>query len=123
MTAAEAIARADALRPNEAGTDLKYAWLNEAEAEVIRHINRHEGRQLEPISYTAETGSTQLVLDGEWDGLYVYKLMAEMDMANGEMDRYNNDAARFNQTMQEWKNAYRREHKPWQDHRRGWKLI
>ena len=54
---------------------------------------------------------------------YVWRICAEIDQILGEFDRYNNDAGKYEATLQEWKNYVRRTYKPLQDHRRGWKLI
>ena len=123
MTAEEARAMAEELRPGESAGDVEWRALTEIENEVGEHMNRHEGASAFPVEISESNQHRTLRLPERFAMAYVYRLMAERDKVNGEFDRYNNDAALCNQLLNEWKAWYRRNHKPIMDHRRGWKLC
>ena len=123
MTAEQAIQMASELRPGETSTEAQYRALTEMENEIGEHMNRHVPANAFPVEITEDNKGKQMRLPERFAMAYVYRLMAERDKVNGEFDRYNNDAALYNMAMKEWKAWYRREHRPKQDHRRGWKLI
>ena len=123
MTPAKAMEMADELRPNGISGELKRQWLTDIEGECVEHMNRHEGGNAEPWVCTEDEDGTEMILSEPYEMAYVYKLMAEIDRAVGEYDRYNNDAQICNGYMEEWKAWFRRGHKPKQDHRKGWKLF
>ena len=123
MTPVIAMEMADRLRPNDLGQDLKMQWLTDIENECVEHLNRHDGYSMEPWVCTEDEAMTELILSEPYEMAYVYKLMAEIDRAVGEYDRYNNDAQICNGYMDEWKAWFRRGHTPRKSGRQGWKLI
>ncbi len=123
MTPEKAMEMADELRPNDIGEEMKRQWLTDIENECVEYLNRHEGNSVQPWVCTEAEDGTELILSEPYEMAYVYKLMAEIDRAVGEYDRYNNDAQICNGYMEEWKAWFRRGHKPKQDHRKGWKLF
>lgn len=69
-------------------------------------------------------GETRLVFAWEqYSMAYVWRLCAEIDQILGEFDRYNNDAGKYEELLQEWKAYVRRTYRPLQDHREGWKVF
>ncbi len=146
-----AVAKAKALRPNNSVDD-QYLIdaVNEVEKEVGEHMARHEQFHSAgfwwPIpQYTTEDldveAAAKKMLLSDWTDAvistdpeyvvaweryamaYVWRLCAEIDQILGEFDRYNNDAGKYEELMQEWKAYVRRTYKPLQDHREGWKLF
>lgn len=110
MLTGEAIERADRLRPNTHDETDKLNWLSVVEAHVVRHMNLHEGEQEPERNY--RDLKTELLLKDADAELYVLYLVTMYDYYNGDYDRYNNGALVYNQTLQEWKARYRREHRP-----------
>ena len=152
MKAREAIDRARQLRPAamQETAALYYEWLTEVEHEVVEHMNRHEdpdraaaatAASMDPlnigperaeytlkdwqddVSYTEDDEEEEMLLPERFQMVYVYRLMCEIDLMNGETERYNNDATLYNQAFNEWKAWYRRHNKPRSGRRAGWKLI
>ncbi len=123
MTPEKAMELADELRPNDLSEELKRQWLTDIESECVEHLNRHEGNSMAPWVSTEENDEEEMILPEPYEMAYVYKLMAEIDRAVGEYDRYNNDAQTCNGYMEDWKAKFRREHKPRGDHRKGWILC
>ncbi len=112
MTPAEAMEKADELRPNDIGEDLKRKWLTDIEGECVEHLNRHEGGNAEPWVCTADEDGGEMILSERYEMAYVYKLMAEIDRAQGEYDRANSEATVCNGYMEDWKAWFRRGHRP-----------
>ena len=146
-----AVSKAKALRPNNSVTD-QYLIdaVNEVEREVGQHMARHEQFHTAGIwwpipQYTTDdlgvSAEEKKLLLSDWTDAvvsadpefvmaweqyamaYVWRICAEIDQILGEFDRYNNDAGKYEATLQEGKNYVRRTYKPLQDHRRGWRLI
>ena len=108
MTPAKAMEMADELRPNGIGEELKRQWLTDIEGECVEHMNRHEGGNAEPWVCTEEEDGTEMILSEPYEMAYVYKLMAEIDRAQGEFERANSEATVTNGYMEDWKAWYRR---------------
>ncbi len=123
MTPEKAMEMADELRPNDLSAELKRQWLTDIENECVEHLNRHENNSMDPWVCTEDEDETEMILSEPYEMAYVYKLMAEIDRAVGEYDRYNNDAQICNGYMEEWKAWFRRGHRPKQDRRQGWVLF
>lgn len=124
MTIADAIARADALKPNIQTPEQKMAWLSELDMQINEQIiKRHEdnpfyydendaeeGKRLLQFPYTDE--DTELIVPDVYASLYALYLMAMVDDANEETDRYQNSATKFNATYDEFHKWYHRNHMP-----------
>lgn len=108
MTPAKAMEMADELRPNGIGEELKRQWLTDIEGECVEHMNRHEGGNAEPWVCTEEEDGTEMILSEPYEMAYVYKLMAEIDRAQGEFERANSEATVSNGYLEDWKAWYRR---------------
>ena len=120
MRVREAMELADEMRPNGIGEALKRKWLTDIEGECVEHLNRHEGGNAEPWVCTEEEDETELILSEPYEMAYVYKLVAEIDRAQGEFDLANNAATICNGYMEDWKAWYRRNHRPKKVDRRKW---
>ena len=59
-----------------------------------------------------EIGTTELLIPFPYDELYLRYLLMRIDLENGELDRYNNEAAQFNRLWQSFAGQYCRTHRP-----------
>ena len=59
-----------------------------------------------------EIGTTELLIPFPYDELYLRYLLMRIDLENGELDRYNNEAAQFNRLWQSYAGQYCRTHRP-----------
>lgn len=114
MTLAQLIATVGELRPHQYSTDHLTAWVNEVEARAARDvINRACGNCIEFTPYTYDKDADQvLLIPDDHKGVYESYLFARIDYTNGEIDRYNNDAAMYEAAWHEYAAEYRREHRP-----------
>ena len=116
MTAAEALARIDRERPGESTEAEKLTWLSQLDGQWKREVAAaHEGGEDVVFTpYTADNKGSELLIQPPYDEVYIYFLAMQIDQRLGEIDRYNNDAALYNQAMLEARQAYNREHMPLQ---------
>lgn len=124
MTLREAIARADALRPNGFSYAQKLAWLSALDGAVTAEvINTHEGGEWVRFSgYTESTPpETALLIPPPYDEAYLRHLEAQMDYANGEFDRYNNSNAMYSAVYGAFVSFYNRTHMPCGEKKRYYK--
>lgn len=126
MTVQQAIERADQMKAgNAVSQELKLEWLTEIEQNIfndtikmhqhpdssafwkrdedgnlIKDSNGHNVFIDKPV-YDEDSVGTELIAESPYDVLYVYWLMAEIDLFSQEYDAYNND-------LTQYENAYRR---------------
>ncbi|MBO5463787.1 MAG: hypothetical protein J6A49_10805 [Clostridia bacterium] len=117
MTILEVLAKVNKLKPNGFEQTEKIDWLSTCEWNIKRDIiDTHEG--YEKVAFTGfnETTPTDTVLiaPAPYDELYVRWLEAQIDYANGDIGRYNNSMALYNEAVSSYRNYYNRVHMPLQ---------
>lgn len=119
MTVAEVLERIDRERPGESTEEEKLRWLSQVDGQWYREmVLTHEGAEETTFApYTTDGDkSAALLIAPPYDEVYLHFLYMQIDQRLGEIDRYNNDAALYNQGMLEARQAYNREHMPLQRH-------
>lgn len=112
MTISAAIAACDRMRPNTFAYGEKEAWLRELEARICEEIIRtHEGAEAF-LAGRAQEGEDALLASSPHESLYLFYLLARIDLMNGETARYNESAALFNAQYDAFSAAYNRAHRP-----------
>ena len=106
MTAGQMLGRVDALLPNQYGREEKMQWLAQAEGFVLR--------EAEQVTGTLPEVTEEYVLTAEapYDELYRHYVEAQIHSANGEMERYNNACAAWNNTLLTYRDFWCRSHMP-----------
>lgn len=115
MTILEAISRTDALKFNTYTDAEKIAWLSKLDSMLKRHIlDTHEGSEGATFcGYTDKTDrNTQLLARSPYDEMYLRWLEAQIDLANGEYEKYNASILMFNAEYEAFENDYNRTHRP-----------
>ena len=114
MTYDEAILRADLTRPNELEPELKIGWLCALDGVLRREVLLPCEGEVPPAQEPPDLdpGKAQLLVSFPDDELYVFYLVMRIDLENGELERYNNDALLYRQALQAWAAAWRRSHRP-----------
>ena len=99
MTAGQVLAQVDDLLPNSYPGEQKRRWL------------RQEGGQgaVLPGELTDAAG---LLAPAPYDGLYRHYVEAQIHYANGELERYNNAMALWNNGLMTLRDYWCREHLP-----------
>ncbi len=108
MTLGECIRRVDALRPNACTEQEKTRWVLELERELERDFfSGYEGwTPHEKGSGREET----LLAGGPFEELYVFRVLARLELADQAWDSYNAYNALANQMLSEFKKAWHRTH-------------
>ena len=116
MTIQTAIDRLDAMKPNMMDRKIKIAALSELDGLIHREIIlKHwpAGDQLTYEGYDEGTDpGTELLAPFPYDEMYVFWLMCRVDLANMELDKYNNDRQLFNSGYDMFHDWWRRTHMP-----------
>ena len=114
MTIGEAIDRIDSLKHNIYTEAEKIAWLSQLDALVKQQIfDTCEGESVPFEGYDEHTDRNRKLLVGApYEELYLRYLEAQMDYANGEIERYNNAISMYRAAFEGFGNAYRRAHMP-----------
>ena len=117
MTIDKAIFLADELKPNQVERARKIEWLCRLDMRFYKEVMcRHEKDENVPdefVPYTQSTDrDTELLIQAPFDEVYRFYLEMQIDLANQELDRFNNSAALYHNAWGEAVRAYHREHKP-----------
>lgn len=115
MTVAQVIIDTDNKKPNQYSPEDKVKWLSELDGMVKRQvIDTHEGYDTVVFSpYDVDTDMDKKLLISEpYTSLYALYLFMQIDFLNAEYTRYNNSAAMFNSSYQQFVSDYNRTHKP-----------
>ena len=108
LTATDVLRQVDDLLPNQYGGAEKLRWLAQAEGFVVQEILRPCGAEGE----TELTGEHVMLAPPPYDELYRHYVESQIHYANGEMDRYNNAAAAWNNALLTYRDWYFRNHMP-----------
>ena len=117
MTILEVLAKVNKLKPNGFEQTEKIDWLSTCEWNIKREIiDTHEGfNEVTFTGYNENTPTeTVLIAPAPYDELYIRWLEAQIDYANGDIGRYNNSIALYNEAVSSFRNYYNRVHKPLQ---------
>jgi hypothetical protein len=95
VTKADILAEVREIRPNE----YQDAW-------VLKQVEELHQRVLRELAanYIIPAEGGELQTPSPYHKVYVYWALAQIDLANAEYDRYNNDLALFNAAWQELAN-------------------
>lgn len=135
MTAQQAIERANEMKAGNVVPDsVKLQWLTELDKTIyndvilthLHHLPINEDDKSFWWSYDAEaekwvfkpspeyTESNVydiLIAEAPHDIIYVYWLMAKIDLYSQELNKYNTDITLFDEAYQQYKNRYHRTHR------------
>lgn len=123
MTVSEVIAKADNLRPNQYGMDLKTQWLSEVEGIIIDTIlNESEGNDIQFEKYNYELDmEKELKIPDRFCDVYIHYILAKIDYHDSETESYQNDVIMYQASMDSFAGWYIRNHMPKQKGViRGW---
>lgn len=113
MTIIEAISRVDNLKPNIYDQETKIRWLSQLDGQIQQVLFRYDNGSSGFAGYDPDTPlQTQLLLSHPYDSLYQRWLEAQIDLANGEIERYNISITLYNNDYDRFVRDYGRSHMP-----------
>lgn len=113
MTVQDAIERANEMRAGNTATDeMKIRWLSEIDGVIYNDVILTHHTDAEPYEgYKDDTGKTLFAV-APYDVLYTYWLMAKIDLAASELNKYNNSLSLFKEALKDYKAWYNCTHIP-----------
>jgi len=114
MTLETVLNRVKILRPHSYPEGELRAWLHELEQMLYEEIIRPRCPEAQPPqALTQETpGEHVLTAPDPYGELYIFYLMAQIDLHRAEAERYSLDAALFHAAYYQYAHAYARRHLP-----------
>lgn len=117
MTIQEAIRAAEVQRPGAVSDEMKLQWLRWLDGELRRSVvalhQPDEAVNARGADLAANpTAETVLLATGPDEAIYPYWLMAQTDLAEGELTRYANDMQLYNAALAEFAAHYKAAHRP-----------
>lgn len=112
MTIAQAIETVDQLKPNQYSEEQKLQWLSQLDGKIfVELISTHEGGKESFEPYTEM--EQELLVPFPYDqDIYNYYLQSMIDRENGEVAKFNQSGALFNNAYAEFSAIYNRTHVP-----------
>ena len=95
MTRADILAEIREIRPNEYQDEWVLKQVDELRQRILRELM---------AGYIIPDEGGELMTPSPYHKVYVYWVLAQIDLANSEYDRYNNDLQLFNASWQEFAN-------------------
>lgn len=114
MTIGEVISRVKVMKPNAVPRATVVGWLDEMDAQIYRELvlTHAMGEEVYFTGYDPDGGSGEddvvLMAKHPYDRLYLWYVMAQIDLMNQEYDLYQNDAALYNNAYSEYAKYYNR---------------
>lgn len=109
MTAGEAIAKIQKLKPDIYGDEILTSWLSELDGKYSIELMG----QAEPVSYKYPKDiDTVLLVPEPYTNLYDLYLVSTIDWHNREMQSYENDKIMFAEADAEFRAWYRKKNRP-----------
>lgn len=111
----DAIKSLDQLKHNTFNDADKVAWLTRLDQMLVRTvINTHvREKEMELPFYAPEADmDTELLAPVPHDQMYIYWMMAQIDLAVSDIDHYNVDITKFNELLTAYSAEYTRTHIP-----------
>lgn len=114
MTLAQALEELDVQKPNACTQAEKVRWLDRLDRTLWNELFcTHEDAAGSFAGYGADTDlQTPLLAPEPYSAVYGCWLAACVDLAEGELARYNNSAALYNRALADYRAAYNRAHAP-----------
>lgn len=100
-TILQVISLVDSIKPNSFSASAKVAWLNDIEGVIQTEILLRAIEDITVYTYP-ENEDTELLVKPPHDKLYRAYLMAQIDFANEEYDKYQNSMQLFNAYFNEF---------------------
>lgn len=132
MTVFEALAKVNALQPNQYDFDTKMSWLSQVDGEIFKDVILTHRNPSCRVMHRAECdpdmpshlilkpydcGDDVLIVGAPYaDTLYIFWLQAQIAMQNSEIAKYSQFATQYNAAYQSYANFYNRTHMPIQPH-------
>lgn len=115
MTISEAIDMLDNLMPNAYTQEDKVSWLSQIDGLIYENIilTHKDGEDINFDGYNNETSTcTDLLVPAPFDEIYYLWMESRINYLNGELIKYNNSIARYNDIYMSYTNWYNRNHLP-----------
>ena len=115
MTIKEAIDLTDRMKPNQYDFATKVKWLSKLDGMIFREVILTHAGIHPPFfnGYDNAEPDTKLIVPYPYDeDVYNYFLQAQIDKENGEMTKYNQSSALYNNAYQTYCDWYNRTHRP-----------
>jgi hypothetical protein len=112
MTISDAIIEISRLKPHQYPDETIVRWLSDLDGRVAQDLLRGSGD--EPaggvLPYKPQDRLTPLLIPFPHEDVYLKWLMAQIDYANADIDRYNNSMVMFQTQYEAFVDAWTREH-------------
>jgi hypothetical protein len=111
MKISEALGKLDVQKFNTYDQKLKIGWLSTLDGQLFTEVlSFYEGAPATFTPYTDADLDKQLLVADPYSDLYVKWLIAQTDLANMEITRYNNSLSVFDVAYEKWCSYYNRTH-------------
>ena len=115
MKIIDAILLADASADNDIEQAVKLQWLSALDGKLAEEVcNKHVDTAVDFRGYdeTTDMKETELLVPDPWSELYPDYLEMRIYLLQKEIDRYNNAAMVYAESLRQWVNWFNKRHMP-----------
>lgn len=120
MKVNEAIERVNQLKENAFDDSVIKEFIEDCDKKIHREVIETHEQDENAVPFAARyplDGNDELLADDAYAGLYIHYAICQIDIHNGEYDRYTNNMIIYNSLLSDFKAYYNRTHMP-KGHRR-----
>ena len=99
MKVSKAIEIVNKIKPNAFPTAAKIRWLNHLEGRIAADVFLLAPAEIEALTLTEDSEDWELLVKAPHDDVYTSWLRAQIDLENGEYNKYQNTMQEFNACM------------------------
>lgn len=108
----EVMERVSMVKPSAIDEQVKAQWLLDLDGRMYHEVIKFDAPDMErPMRYP-EDGDKELCIGVPYDKVYDLYLIAMIEFSMREFDEQNNTTELFNEALDAWRAAWRREHRP-----------
>lgn len=104
MKIREALSKIKNLKPSQYADEVLIGWLSELDGSVWEEVLKAYGAPAPALPYQKTMLERELLIPFPHDRMYMTWMGAQIDLANAEYERYNNQMMLFNAQHQEYAN-------------------
>lgn len=111
----EAIKKVNKLKDSAFDEETVRGFIEDCDKRIYREVIETHEKDCRVMPYNRRyplAGNDELLADDAYSQLYIFYAISQIDVFNGEYDRYSNNMILYNSVLSDFKNYYNRTHTP-----------
>lgn len=109
MTIGQIMKALQGVKSHQYDDETVLGWISELEAAIYNDVHIWHADMAEPEPRTKADMDEPIMVPDAYKNVYLLYLIAQIDFANGELNRYNNSMTMANSAFENWANTFNRQ--------------